>query len=290
MSPFPPRAAAALLAALAFAGPAAAQFDGHTVTVQPLTLRLQTGPATFSPSQFFMGLAINGTVPAPPSPYTTATVTRPDLTTVNLGQYATNHFISEFLFPTLDDLRTAYPGGTYAAAVGPGGPELPTVGLPADYTLPTFPEFTNYNAIQGLNPQQDFTFQFTAFGGSAFTRSTALGFTDIDTGEIAFTDVVDPNATSYTLPAGTLTAGRSYAVSLYFIELVDFNLAIDGEFIHLAQANVASANVVAVTPVPEPAAALAAAAAGLIAAARRLRRGQVRCAEPGGAVTAGPGV
>jgi hypothetical protein len=123
-----------------------------------------------------------------------------------------------------------------------------------------------------MDPQQPFTFTFTAFGEPTGFNSMALAITETATGNIAFSEQLEPNVTQFTLPAGTLQMGRAYTATLYFIELQGFNLTIDELGIHVAQANAASANVAAFTATPEPSAVLAVAAAGSAAVALRRRK------------------
>jgi hypothetical protein len=285
MPPSRTRAAAALLAALAAGGSAAAQDLGHTFTIAPLALRTQTGEASFTATNYFSVLGIDGEVPAPPTPYTFASVTGPSGVPVALSPSSPNVFTAQQQFGSLEALRAAYPGGAYSGAIGPGGPVLPTLTLPNDYTLPVSPAFTNYTAIQGFDPQQSFTFTFTPFtgaGGSDFTRFSII---DSLTSGTVVNEALDPSETQFVLPAGTLTAGRSYAATVYFPQTVDLQVTIPGDLsgIHIGQANLVSATFVNLTPVPEPAALVLVAAAALGGLAmRRTRRG--RCpARPAGA-------
>jgi hypothetical protein len=273
MPPSCTRAAAALLAALAVASSAAAQDFGHSFTVVPLAIRGQTGEASFSASTYFMALGIDGSVPAPPTPYTSAAVTGPTGVPVALPLNRPNVFIAQHPFSSLEDLRAAYPAGTYSGVIGPGGPELPSVALPTDYTLPASPVFTNYTAIQGINPQQPFTFTFTPFVGGSILDSTVFTVIDTATGGTVVLEPLDPAATQFALPAGTLTAGRNYTVTLAFVQTADFKFTFSGNYIHVGQATLDSATFVSVTPVPEPAAPLLVAAAALgRLAVRRTRR------------------
>jgi hypothetical protein len=263
-------AAAALLAALAAGGSAAAQEFGHTFTVAPLALRTQTGEASFSADTYFMVLGIDGTVPAPPTPYTSASVTGPTGVPVALSVYRPNVFIAQRQFDSLADLQTALPAGTYSGVIGPGGPELPAITLPTDYTLPASPVFTNYAAIQGIDPQQSFTFTFNPFGGSILD-STRFSVVDTATGGTVVNEALDPSDSQFVLPAGTLTAGRSYVATVYFAQFADLDLTMSGGYFHVGQANLNSATSVPLTPVPEPVSVL------LVAGGVVVASGWVRC-------------
>ncbi|HVK09019.1 MAG TPA: PEP-CTERM sorting domain-containing protein [Gemmataceae bacterium] len=274
MRPSRTRAVAALLAALAAGGSAAAQDFGHSFTVVPLALRQQTGETTFSANAYFMLLGIDGSVPAPPTPYTSAIVTGPTGVPDELSAYSTNVFIAQRQFGSLTDLRTAYPAGTYSGVIGPGGPELPGVALPTDYALPASPVFTNYAATRGIDPQQPFTFTFDPFGGSLLD-STVFSVIDTATGATVVLESLDPAATQFVLPAGTLTTGRNYTATLYFVQVADFKLSFSGDYIHVGQVSLDSATTITLTPVPEPATALVVGAAGIVAVGlvrRRSRR------------------
>jgi hypothetical protein len=277
MPPFRTRAAAALLAAVAVSGSAAAQKLGHEFTLQPLALRTQTGEASFTANNYFLVLGIDGTVSAPPTPYTSASVTGPSGVPVALSPSSPNVFSAQRQFGSLENLRTAHPGGTYTGAIGPGGPELPTLTLPADYALPASPVFTNYTAIQGFDPQQQFTFTFTPFAGAGESDFTRFGIIDALTGGTVVSEVLDPTDTQFVLQAGTLTSGRSYAATVYFPQTVDLQVTIPEDLsgIHIGQANLISATFVNLTPVPEPGSVLLAAGGVLVAGGwvgRRLRR------------------
>ncbi len=252
--------AAALLAA---GGPAAAQDFGHTFTVAPLALRTQAGEASFSPSTYFMVLGIDGSVPAPPAPYTSAAVTGPTGVPVPLSALRPNVFIAQPRFGSLADLRTAFPAGTYSGVIGPGGPELPTVALPADYAPPASPAFTNYAATQGFDPHRPFTFTFNPSGGSALD-STVFSVVDNATGGTVVAETLDPAETQFVLPADTLATGRSYTATVYFVESADIEFTSSGGYIHVGQADLDAATSVVLTPVPDPAAPVLVAAAGLV--------------------------
>jgi hypothetical protein len=271
MPPSRTRAAAALLAVLAAGGPAAAQDFGHTFTVAPLALRTQTGATSFTATSYYRVLGIDGTNPVPPTPYTSASVTGPSGVPITLSALRPNVFFSQQQFGTLADLQTALPGGTYSGVIGPGGPALPTLTLPTDYTLPASPVFTNYTAIQTFNPQQAFTFTFNPFGGSILD-STRFSIIDTATGGTVVNEALDPSAGQFELQAGTLTAGRSYVATVYFVQFADLNLSTSGEILHIGQANLNSATSINLTPVPEPATVLLVAAAALGGLAMRRSR------------------
>jgi hypothetical protein len=154
---------------------------------------------------------------------------------------------------------------------------LPTLTLPSDYALPASPVFTNYTAIQGFDPRQPFTFTFTPFAGAGDSDFTKFSIIDALTGGIVVNEDLDPVETQFVLPAGTLTAGRSYAATVYFPQLVSSGVTIPEDLsgIHIGQANLVSATFVNLTPVPEPTVTLLVAAAalgGLVV--RRARRGR----------------
>ena len=105
----------------------------------------------------------------------------------------------------------------------------------------------------------------------------ALGVTVVN-------EALDPLETQFVLPAGKLTAGRSYTATVSFPQTVDLQITIPADLsgIHIGQVNLVSATSVRLTPVPEPAATLLVAAAALGGlAVQWTRRG--RCpARPGG--------
>jgi hypothetical protein len=273
MRPFP-RSAAALLAALVFTGSAAAQ--DHIFSIRPQSQRLQTGPSTFSAGIFFMGLLVDGRTPAPSPPYTSATITKPDASTVSLSQPEPNQFLSIFQFGTLDAMRTAYPSGTYSAALAPNGLPLADAVVPANYAPPVFPEFTNYDAIQELNPRQDFTFTFPAFTGSTpLTSGIALAVIDMTSGDEVFVASLEATATQYTMPANTLAEGRPYTAALIYSDQVYFDFVFDEvnfTYFNFTDVTLQSINLVTFTPTPEPSTVLGLAAVGLGAVALRRRK------------------
>lgn len=123
-------------------------------------------------------------------------------------------------YATLGDMHAAFPFGTYTiTASGPAGTETANVPYAADHFTSGIPYVTNFGDLAGLDPTQQFTFQFPAFtpDPAASESYTFLTIYDAATSAAAFSqDFLPPSTTSVTLPAGTLLPDTGYFFDLIY--------------------------------------------------------------------------
>ena len=126
-------------------------------------------------------------------------------------------------FSSPDAMNAAYPSGTYSvnATGGTSGPQSITTSYSLEYPS-AVPLFTNYTSFLGLNSSSAFTVTWNGFTGGVHGAASFLFFDIYDA--ITGVPVVDFNvqnfsgdsASSYTIAANTLTAGREYDVELIY--------------------------------------------------------------------------
>jgi hypothetical protein len=123
---------------------------------------------------------------------------------------------------SFSDLQTQFPNGDYAFDLSAGSqPEIsftvPYAGT--GYSLNT-PELAaaSFSALQGMNAGADLTLDFNSFEVSPDATNNDLFFsiTNLSTGTVVFGPSLALDATSVTIPAGTLVAGQSYSFDLNF--------------------------------------------------------------------------
>ncbi len=132
---------------------------------------------------------------------------------------AFGQFFLEEEFDTQAELDVAYPNGTYTYTLTreSGGPTQFSMQMPVAGSYPPVPTVANFAAAQNINPAQDFTLQFNALTGASGGDAIFLEIED-EAGEESVLSAPDlciplelPNtATSFTIPAGTLAAGKTY--------------------------------------------------------------------------------
>jgi hypothetical protein len=128
-------------------------------------------------------------------------------------------------FATQAELDAAYPNGTYTYSLTrqTGGPTQISMPMPTAGSYPPVPQVANFAAAQTIDPAQNFTLQFNALTGASGGDYIQLEIED-EAGEVLVLSAPDlcvplelPNtATSFTIPAGTLTAGKTYVGRLIF--------------------------------------------------------------------------
>lgn len=124
------------------------------------------------------------------------------------------------------ELAAAYPAGTYGVRVTHGGgvaTQSVTLGQ-----APPIPRCANYVAAQAVNPAQPFVLQWDAFTGAGPNDMIELTIWGNNQEVFSLPDYcanpVKPlaaTATSATIPANVLEAGRTYDVTLNFIRASD---------------------------------------------------------------------
>lgn len=122
-------------------------------------------------------------------------------------------------FDTQAELDAAYSNGTYTYSLTreTGGPTQFSMQMPVAGSYPPVPQVANFAAAQNINPAQNFTLQFNALTGASGGDFIGLEIED-EVGSILVLSAPDlciplelPNtATSFTIPAGTLAAGKTY--------------------------------------------------------------------------------
>lgn len=135
----------------------------------------------------------------------------------------TFYFTEEFDSQAL--LDAAYPSGSYGFNLTRAQPPSPTVFSmvqSAGATYPPIPQVSNYTAAQAINPAQDFTLNFNALTGASGSDFIGLDISDsqgnpiLSAPDLCIPLVLPNTATSFVIPANTLTAGQTYTVRLTF--------------------------------------------------------------------------
>jgi hypothetical protein len=126
--------------------------------------------------------------------------------------------------PNLTIFNTNFPAGDYVFNVSAtASNQQVTVNLP-NYAQPNAPQVSNYTAAQAIDPSQPFTLTWNTFtnGGSTdwilFFIDGAYG-TFFQTPDYGQPNALNGNATSVTIPAGTLQASSTNQASLVFYHL-----------------------------------------------------------------------
>ncbi|HSH15623.1 MAG TPA: Ig-like domain-containing protein [Verrucomicrobiae bacterium] len=128
-------------------------------------------------------------------------------------------------FDSQAELDAAYPSGTYTYSLTrqTGGPTEFSMNMPVAGSYPPVPQVGNFAAAQTIDPAQNFTLQFNALTGASGGDYIQLEIED-EAGSVVVLSAPDlcvplelPNtATSFTIPAGTLTEGKTYVGRLTF--------------------------------------------------------------------------
>jgi len=158
------------------------------------------------------------------NPVTDATVTLPDSTVKTLES-----FFGPFIFidalGSVAELDAAYPSGNYTAAVqrSGGGSQSATVNL-STTARPPVPHVSNFTAAQSIDPAAAFVLSWDAFTGAGAQASLSLSISDGANTVFQTTDTcagtsLPATSTSVTIPANTLSAGKTYTGRLSFSNL-----------------------------------------------------------------------
>ena len=134
-------------------------------------------------------------------------------------------FINAEEFTTQAPLDAAYPNGTYSFTLNRATPPTPTVfsmPMPAASSYPPIPQIINFQLGQAIDPAQAFVFSFNGFTGSTgadfiqLTIADSLGNTVLSAPDLCLPLVLLRTATSFTIPANTLQAGKTYTARLSY--------------------------------------------------------------------------
>jgi hypothetical protein len=131
-------------------------------------------------------------------------------------------FLDEFATPA--GLDAAYPGGTYTynltlASVGPTEFSMP---MPAATSYPPVPQVSNHAAAQDIAPEQAFMLNFNGIPGATGGDYITLEIEDdqsnlvLSAPDLCIPLALPNTATSFTIPAGTLAAGKTYTARLTY--------------------------------------------------------------------------
>jgi len=120
-------------------------------------------------------------------------------------------------------LEAEHPSGTYAFSITREvvGPVQFQMQMPAPAAYPPVPRVANFAAAQSIDPAQDFALNFNALTGASGSDFIGLEIIDGNTTILSAPDLCIPlplanTATSFTIPADTLVAGKTYEVRLTF--------------------------------------------------------------------------
>jgi hypothetical protein len=147
-------------------------------------------------------------------------------------------------FPNQAAMDAAYPMGTYLFTATGGTVGFEQASL--DYTVDAFtsdiPALTtaSFNALQGMNPNLPFTFDFNSFTPNS---NASFGTTYLSVFGSSFSTSGPPTTTSATMAAGTLLPDTTYEYELDFSDritgldpingvptLIGFDVRTDGTF------------------------------------------------------------
>lgn len=176
---------------------------------------------------------------SPPAgnPFSGAAVTLPNATVKTL----TNFFGTFFFFETFSSvagLDAAYPSGNYTATVqrSAGGSQSAVVSLPTT-AWPPVPRISNYTAAQSINPAANFVLNWDSFSGAGAQSGLSLTISDGANTIFQTTDpctgpTVPATSTLVTIPANSLSAGKTYTGRLTFSNTTGFDTnSIPGIFV-----------------------------------------------------------
>lgn len=154
-----------------------------------------------------------------------------------------------FFFPTLSAVNGTFGSGNYNITATGGGPDVNIVVPYAQQALfasPT-PSISNFSMLNGLNPTQNFTFDFAGFTKPAGADPGIIFFTlfNANTGDVAYTTSSQDlaNVTSFTINGGVLKGNTDYVFDLIYSDRVGgvddvnhhytelgFDMRTDGQF------------------------------------------------------------
>lgn len=129
-------------------------------------------------------------------------------------------------FTTEAALDASYPAGPYTMRLSQGGgvTNVVPLSLPAD-AYPTTPQILNYATAQSIDPSNNFTLSWSAFGGGTSNdfvlveiESASLQ-TVLESGAPGQPGALNGTSTSLVIPAHTLSPGETYALRLMFLRV-----------------------------------------------------------------------
>jgi hypothetical protein len=159
-----------------------------------------------------------------PGSVTNATLLSPSGTNYTLSPSEDEaQFNFDLRFPSKSALDAVFHVGTYTLTVmdWTGGVQTLTVNLGSD-AYPNSPHISNWTAAQAVEADADFTVMWDAFVGGTTQDFIQFGIEDDMGGGFQTPDFMEEGAlngtnTSATIPAGTLSSGRTYSARLTFI-------------------------------------------------------------------------
>lgn len=155
--------------------------------------------------------------------YTTVTLTYPGAgSPQNLPQVNPYEYGFYTFFPTQAAMDTAYPFGAYTFT-GDGTDSASFPYLADGYTSMPYLAGTDYTDLQGMDPSQPFTFNFSPFVAGAGSDGSGIGFNifDYTQGIVVYNNPLPLTTTSVTIPANTLAGGDLFSYQLLFFSFDD---------------------------------------------------------------------
>jgi hypothetical protein len=153
-----------------------------------------------------------------------ATVTIPGKTAQPMQEVNSRDFNLDVGTNSFANLSAAFPSGAYVFATAN---QTVSVNLPPVSAMQNAPSLSNYAAAQAINPTEDFTLNWTAFSGGGAGDEITVDVIDTSTGVDVYPspkygcpDALDGTATSFLIPANTLTTNQTYQVSLLFVKVL----------------------------------------------------------------------
>ncbi len=133
--------------------------------------------------------------------------------------FYTEEFDSQLL------MDVAYPSGSYGfnlTRVQPPSPTVFSMVQSAGTSYPPIPQVSNFTEAQAINPAVDFPLNFNALTGASGSDFISLNISDsqgnpiLSAPDLCIPLALPNTATSFVIPANTLTAGQTYTVRLTF--------------------------------------------------------------------------
>lgn len=143
----------------------------------------------------------------------------PDNTLLQMGSEGMRTFAYLDQFTNFADLTAAFPSGDYQFVVSN---EITTVPVPSGGTLPNAPALSDYAAAQFINPTEDFTLKWNAFSGGKSKDVIDVDIIGSGLSSPAFgcPGALNGLATSFVIPANTLTSNETYTVRIEFVDVL----------------------------------------------------------------------
>ncbi|MFT5129218.1 MAG: hypothetical protein ACI8W8_002840, partial [Rhodothermales bacterium] len=160
---------------------------------------------------------IRGYIPSASATFT-APGKAPQAVAFNAGRF--EEFFLEF--GSQGALDTAYPNGDYLFSItGDFSADVDIELMGDNYPSPA-PAFTNFSAMQDVDPDQDFTVTWSSFANPQPNNSLIEIAVETPEEDVIFQASVQPSSTtSLTIPVGTLSPDTTYLVFVRFYTWVD---------------------------------------------------------------------